>query len=48
MAQGTVKWFRTEKGFGFINDGGEEEIFVHYVDLEVKKVCPTCGQEVRK
>jgi CspA family cold shock protein len=29
MKIGTVKWYNTEKGFGFIEVEGEKDVFVH-------------------
>ncbi|PVG83911.1 cold-shock protein [Nocardioides gansuensis] len=34
MAQGTVKWFNAEKGFGFISPAEGPDLFVHFSEIE--------------
>ena len=37
MAQGAVKWFNAEKGFGFIaQEGGGDDVFVHFSAIQMQ------------
>jgi cold shock protein len=54
MATGTVKWFNTQKGYGFIQpDDGSADVFVHISAVERSGIgylndSQTIGYEVKK
>ena len=35
LANGTVKWFNNKKGYGFINEEGGRDIFVHFSSINM-------------
>ena len=35
MAEGTVKWFNPEKGYGFISQSDGEDLFVHFSEIQM-------------
>ena len=36
MTKGKVRWFNSEKGFGFIDRGDGKDIFVHYSQIQLE------------
>ena len=46
MAQGTVKWFNLQKGYGFIEQEGGKDVFAHVAELAPGVSTLTEGQRV--
>jgi len=48
MATGTIKWFDSAKGYGFIvPDAGGDDLFLHVTNIEEKGGDPQAGDPVR-
>ena len=41
MAEGTVKWFNPEKGYGFISQNDGEDLFVHFSEIKMSGFRPS-------
>ncbi|MCF6249259.1 MAG: cold shock domain-containing protein [Desulfobacula sp.] len=35
MTEGTIKWFNSKKGFGFIEQEAGDDVFVHYSSIDM-------------
>lgn len=46
MAEGTVKWFNAEKGYGFISQEDGEDLFVHFSEIKMDG-CKTLDEGAR-